>query len=54
MVQVQSSWFPVIDRNPQTFVNIYTAKDSDFQESDASRPPIGGTAVRCEGEREKK
>ena len=26
MVQVQSSWFPVIDRNPQTFVNIYKAK----------------------------
>jgi uncharacterized protein len=31
MVQVQSSWFPVIDRNPQTFVaSIYTAKPSDF------------------------
>jgi len=33
MVQVQSSWFPVIDRNPQTFVNIYTAKPSDFQKA---------------------
>jgi len=31
MVQVQSSWFPVIDRNPQTFVNIYKAKEEDFQ-----------------------
>lgn len=32
MVQVQSSWFPLIDRNPQTFVpNIFEAKDSDFQ-----------------------
>ena len=31
MVQVQSSWFPFIDRNPQSFVpNIYEAKDSDF------------------------
>jgi uncharacterized protein len=31
MVQVQSSWFPVIDRNPQRFVpSIYAAKDSDF------------------------
>jgi predicted acyl esterase len=30
MVQVQSSWFPLIDRNPQTFVDIYTAKPSDF------------------------
>ena len=32
MVQVQSSWFPVIDRNPQRFVsNIFLAKQSDFQ-----------------------
>jgi predicted acyl esterase len=29
---VQSSWFPLIDRNPQTFVpNIYKAKDTDFK-----------------------
>jgi hypothetical protein len=32
MVQVQSSWFPVIDRNPQRFVsNIFFAQASDFQ-----------------------
>ena len=32
MVQVQSSWFPVIDRNPQTFVpNIFAAPDSAFK-----------------------
>jgi len=31
MVQVQSSWFPLVDRNPQKFVNIYTCGDSDFQ-----------------------
>ncbi len=32
MVQVQSSWFPLIDRNPQTFVpNINTAQASDFR-----------------------
>jgi putative CocE/NonD family hydrolase len=32
MVQVQSTWFPVIDRNPQRFVqNIFRAKESDFQ-----------------------
>jgi len=32
MVHVQSSWFPVIDRNPQTFVpNIFEAKESDFR-----------------------
>ena len=31
-VQVQSSWFPLIDRNPQTFVpNIFKAKESDFR-----------------------
>ncbi len=33
MVQVQSSWFPLVDRNPQTFVDIYTAKASDFQKA---------------------
>ncbi|MCU1276025.1 MAG: hydrolase CocE/NonD family protein [Bryobacterales bacterium] len=32
MVQVQSTWFPVIDRNPQTFVeNIYKAKEADYK-----------------------
>jgi predicted acyl esterase len=32
MVQVQSSWFPLIDRNPQTFVpNIFAAPDSAFK-----------------------
>jgi putative CocE/NonD family hydrolase len=32
MVQVQSSWFPLIDRNPQTYVpNIFEARESDFQ-----------------------
>jgi putative CocE/NonD family hydrolase len=30
MVQVQSSWFPLTDRNPQTFVNIPYAKPADF------------------------
>ncbi len=31
MIQIQSSWFPLVDRNPQKFVDIYTADDSDFQ-----------------------
>ncbi len=32
MVQVQSTWFPIIDRNPQKYVdNIFLAKESDFQ-----------------------
>lgn len=30
MIQVQSSWFPLADRNPQQFVDIYKADDSDF------------------------
>jgi uncharacterized protein len=31
-VQVQSTWFPIIDRNPQTWVpNIFEAKESDFE-----------------------
>ncbi len=33
MVQVQSSWFPLVDRNPQTFVNIPTATESDFRKA---------------------
>ncbi|MBS1745211.1 MAG: CocE/NonD family hydrolase [Bacteroidetes bacterium] len=34
MVQIQSSWFPLVDRNPQQFLDIYKAKDSDFIKSD--------------------
>ncbi|MDB5250846.1 MAG: CocE/NonD family hydrolase [Flaviaesturariibacter sp.] len=34
MVQVQSSWFPLADRNPQTFTNIYEAKPADFRKAD--------------------
>ncbi len=34
MVQVQSTWFPVYDRNPQKFVpNIFEAKESDYQKA---------------------
>ena len=33
MVQVQSSWFPLVDRNPQKFMDIYHAKDEDFQKA---------------------
>jgi putative CocE/NonD family hydrolase len=44
MIQVQSSWFPLADRNPQKFMNIYQATTADFQKStirlyhDASHP----------------
>ena len=31
MIQIQSSWFPLFDRNPQKFVDIYTADERDFQ-----------------------
>ena len=33
MVQVQSSWFPIADRNPQQFLDIYHAKNTDFIKS---------------------
>ena len=33
MVQVQSSWFPLVDRNPQTFCDIYKASEADFQKA---------------------
>ena len=33
MVQVQSTWFPMIDRNPQKFVDMYQAQASDFQKA---------------------
>ncbi len=33
MVQVQSSWFPLVDRNPQVFMEIPTAKPSDFKKA---------------------
>jgi putative CocE/NonD family hydrolase len=33
MVQVQSSWFPLVDRNPQQFLNIPEAEEKDFQKA---------------------
>jgi putative CocE/NonD family hydrolase len=33
MIQIQSTWFPLVDRNPQQFMNIYEAKDSDFKKA---------------------
>jgi hypothetical protein len=44
MIQVQNSWFPLVDINPQTFVNIYEADEKDFIKAthriyhDAKRP----------------
>jgi putative CocE/NonD family hydrolase len=33
MVQIQSSWFPLVDRNPQRFVDIYRAQPADFRKA---------------------
>jgi len=33
MVQVQSSWFPLADRNPQQFINIFEADKDDFKKA---------------------
>ncbi|MGA1976987.1 MAG: CocE/NonD family hydrolase [Bacteroidales bacterium] len=33
MIQIQNSWFPLVDRNPQKFTDIYTCSDSDFQKA---------------------
>ncbi|WP_460503289.1 CocE/NonD family hydrolase, partial [Hymenobacter agri] len=51
MVQVQSTWFPLVDRNPQTFVPIATADAKDFQKAtirvyhDAAHPSAVRLAV---------
>ncbi len=48
MVQVQSSWFPVIDRNPQKFVpNIYKAQPGDYQK--ATQKVVRGIAGDAAG-----
>ena len=33
MIQIQSTWFPIVDRNPQQFVNIYNCSEDDFVKS---------------------
>jgi putative CocE/NonD family hydrolase len=33
MIHIQSSWFPLVDRNPQRFMDIYHAKPDDFQKA---------------------
>ena len=33
MVQVQSTWFPLVDLNPQTFVDINEATEADFRKA---------------------
>jgi len=46
MVQVQSTWFPLIDRNPQVFTDIYRATDADFR---AATHQVHHTAALASG-----
>lgn len=48
MVQIQSSWFPLIDRNPQTFVRIPEAKASDFVKATQRVYRVGNQATRLQ------
>jgi hypothetical protein len=49
MVQIQSSWFPLYDRNPQTFVpNIFFAKPSDYRKATQRIYLTGDTASSIE------
>ena len=47
MIQVQSSWFPLVDRNPQKFLDIAKAKPADFQKATQRVyfGPVGGSGV---------
>ena len=55
MIQIQSTWFPYIDRNPQKYVdNIYKADASDFIKSEikvmgSSVIGVGGTQTPKKG-----
>jgi len=50
MVQVQSSWFPLVDRNPQKFCDIYQAREDDFQKATQRvyRSPQASSQVRVQ------
>jgi len=48
MIQVQSSWFPLVDRNPQTFVTISEASESDFKKATHRVYTAGAKASRVE------
>jgi putative CocE/NonD family hydrolase len=53
MVQVQSSWFPLVDRNPQTFTDIYKATAADFHAAThrVLRAPDKASSIRVMLER---
>ena len=48
MVQVQSSWFPLVDRNPGRFMDIYHAKPSDYRATTQRVFRSGGKPSRIE------
>jgi hypothetical protein len=49
MVQIQSSWFPLYDRNPQTFVpNIFWAKPEDYKKATQRVYHLPGAASSIE------
>ena len=50
MVQVQSSWFPLVDRNPQKFCDIYHAREEDFQKATQRvyHSPQAGSNIRVQ------
>ncbi len=45
MVQVQSSWFPLIDRNPQSFVDIYQRRPEHVPQGDRTRLSLARSCV---------
>ena len=48
MVQIQSTWFPVIDRNPQQFMDIYHAEAADFRKATHGvwRSPVHSSHIK--------
>ena len=46
MIHVQSSWFPLVDRNPQTFCDIYKAGEADFRKATQRIYRGGGSGSR--------
>lgn len=48
MVQVQSSWFPLVDRNPQTFCDIYSCGEEAFQKATVTLLRGGDDGSRIE------
>ena len=46
MVQVQSSWFPLVDMNPQVFTDIYSATEADFHQATHTIHRAPGAASR--------